>query len=170
MKRLILFLITAISFEYMAAQNNAAQPPYLRFPTIPPLKLLKVDSATYLTKDDIKKNHRTIIMYFSPECEHCKHQTESILGSMDQFKDIEIVMATLLPFHEMKDFYEYYRIADHPNIKMGWDQTATLRGFYSTMQSLPYLALYDKKGNLITTFEGSQKVSTILDAFNKGKE
>jgi hypothetical protein len=35
------------------------------------------------------------------------------------------------------------------------------------MQSLPYLALYDKKGQLITTFEGNQKVNKILKAFGK---
>ena len=36
--------------------------------------------------------------------------------------------------------------------------------------NLPYLALYDKKGQLITTFEGTQKADTILDAFEKGRQ
>jgi hypothetical protein len=36
---------------------------------------------------------------------------------------------------------------------------------YFRMQSLPYLALYDKKGNYITHFEGNQKVDTILNAY-----
>jgi len=33
------------------------------------------------------------------------------------------------------------------------------------VHNLPYMALYDKKGNLITTFEGTQKVDTLLNAF-----
>ena len=168
MKRSVMLLIAAISFKCMLAQGtDAAQPAYLRFPNIPPFNLLKVDSATYLTKDDIKKNRRTIIIFFSPECDHCKHQTQDILAAIDKFKDIEIVMATFQPFGEMKDFYNYYRIADHANIKMGRDEKYFLPPYYK-IQSLPYIALYDKKGNYITHFEGNQKVETILNAFNPG--
>jgi len=163
----MLFIVVAISVHCLQAQStDSNQPPYLRFPGIPPFRLLKVDSVNWLTKDDIKKNKRTIIMFFSPECEHCKHQMQDILADFDKFKDIEIVMATYQPFNEMKDFYNYYRIADHPNIKMGRDEKYILPPYYK-MQSLPYLALYDKKGNYITHFEGNQKVTTILSAFDQ---
>jgi len=143
-----------------------AQAPYLRFPTLPPFHLLKLDSATFLTKDDVKKHRRTIIMFFSPDCDHCKRQTDSILADFDHFKDIEIVMATYQPFPEMKEFYAHYRLSEHPNIKMGRDEKFFLVPYYK-IRNLPYLALYDKKGNLITTFEGTQKTSTILNAFEQ---
>lgn len=170
MKKLVIFAMLAISLVHTHAQSTAAvQPPYLRFPTIPPFNILAVDSATWITKDDIKKNRLTLIMFFSPECEHCKHQMQDILAQFEKFKDIEIVMATFQPFEEMKTFYNYYRISEHPNIKMGRDEKYMLPPYYK-MQSLPYLALYDKKGNYITHFEGNQKVETIMNAFNKGKE
>jgi thiol-disulfide isomerase/thioredoxin len=168
MKKWFLFLSICGLCQYLPAQTNTGtpspQPPYLRFPTIPPFNILKVDSSTWLTKEDLKKNHLTLIMFFSPECEHCKHQTEDILADINQFKDVEIVMATYQPFSEMKEFYQYYRIADHPNIKMGRDEKYFFQPFYN-FHSLPFLGLYDKKGNLITTFEGNQKVSTIMKAF-----
>ena len=168
MKRLISIALIFAGCQALLAQNSSSiQPAYLRFPTLPPLNLLKVDSATYVTKDQIKKNRQALIMIFSPSCDHCKHQTQDILADMDKFKNIEIVMATLQPFEEMKEFYEYYRIADHANIKMGRDEKAVLPGFYRDMHSLPYLALYDKKGNLISVFEGNQKVATLLNAFEK---
>ena len=107
-----------------------------------------------------------MIMFFSPECDHCKHQTRDILEQSDKFKDIEIVMATYQPFNEMREFYKNFHIADHPNIKVGRDEKFVLPPFYK-IKSLPFLALYDKKGNLITTFEGNQKADTILNAFNK---
>jgi len=49
---------------------------------------------------------------------------------------------------------------------LGRDEKFTLPPFYK-IKNLPYLALYDKKGNLITTFEGTQKVDTILQAFSQ---
>src|SRR5579862_9039748 len=101
MKKLFpVFLVILCSNVVFAQQTGATdpRPEFLRFPTVPPFNLLKVDSATYLTKDDIKKHHLTMIMYFSPECDHCKHQTRDILEQSDKFKDIEIVMATYQPF------------------------------------------------------------------------
>jgi thioredoxin-related protein len=149
-----------------AADQANAQAPYLRFPTLPPFHLLKLDSSGYLTKEDVKKNHRSIIMFFSPDCDHCKHQTESILSDFSKFKDIEIIMATYQPFEELKEFNTHYRMFEHPNVKLGRDEKFFLPPFYK-IKNLPYLALYDKKGNLITTFEGTQKVDTILAAFDK---
>jgi thioredoxin-related protein len=153
-----------------AAPATPVDPPYKRFPTIPPFHLLKPDSTTYLTKDNLKKHHRTLVMVFSPDCDHCKHQTEALLEQMDKFKDVEIVMATYQPFEEMKQFNTYFRIFDHPNIKIGRDEKFFLIPFYK-VRNLPYLALYDKNGNLITTFEGNQKPETLLNAFEqKGKD
>jgi thioredoxin-related protein len=150
-----------------AAQDQA---PYLKYPTIPPFHLLKLDSTGYLTKEDLKKHRRTIVMFFSPDCDHCKHQTESILADFADFKDVEIVMATYQPFGELKEFNTHYRLFEHPNIKLGRDEKFFLAPFYK-IRNLPYLALYDKKGNLITTFEGTQKVETIVKAFQqKGTE
>jgi len=177
---LVLFALTG--YYFASAQSTpptTAQPaqasdqnlaPYQRNPIIPPFHLLKLDSATYLTKEDLKKHRRTIVMFFSPDCDHCKHQTESILAAGDKFKDIEIVMATYQPFEELKEFNTHYRIFEHPNMKLGRDEKFVLAPFYR-IRNLPYLALYDKKGNLVTTFEGTQKVETILDAYDKkGKE
>jgi thiol-disulfide isomerase/thioredoxin len=159
----ILFAQTTPAAATPAAQDQA---PYLKFPTIPPFHLLKLDSATYLTKDDIKKHHRTIVMFFSPTCDHCKHQTESILSNAKKFKDIEIVMATYQPFDEMKQFYAEYHLAKYPNIKIGRDDKFFLAPYYK-VRNLPYLALYDRKGDLVTTFEGTQTVDTILKAFEQ---
>jgi thiol-disulfide isomerase/thioredoxin len=169
MKNWIMILALGMLNISLYAQNGSSasvDAPYLRFPTIPPFKLLKVDSTGYYSKEDLKKNKYTLIMFFSPTCDHCKHQTQDILSDNQDFKDVEIVMATYQPFEEMKEFYSYYRIADHPNIKLGRDEKYTLPSFYKNMQSLPYLALYDKKGNLITTFQGNQKTVTLMTAFH----
>ena len=174
MKKIFLVITALTICQFLSAQQVANRPatdtsnasaPYMRFPTIPPFHLLKLDSTTYLTKDSIRKNRKTIVMYFSPTCEHCKHQTEAILADFKEFRDIEIVMATYMPFDEMKEFDEHYKIYEHPNIKIGRDEKFVLPSFYR-IKNLPYLALYDRRGNLITTFEGTQKTDILLKAFD----
>jgi thioredoxin-related protein len=164
--RVLIAILGLLSLYSAQAQTpvNVPEAPYMKNPGIPPFKLLKVDSLHFITKDDLKKNHKVLFIFFSPECDHCKHQMRDILADFSQFKDIEIVMATFQPFDEMKSFYNYFRIEDHPNILMGRDEKYMLPPFFR-MQSLPFLALYDKKGQLITHFEGNQKVDTILNAF-----
>lgn len=155
-----LFFLSSVS----AQTSTPSEPGYLKNPDFPPIRLLEVDSVHFVTRSDIKKNRKILLIFFSPECEHCKHQMQDILADFDKFKDIEIVMATFQPFDEMKNFYTYYRISDHPTIRMGRDEKYFLPPYFR-MQNLPYLALYNKKGQYITHFEGNQKVDTILNGF-----
>ena len=162
-----LFLLKSVSAQTSASTSvNVPEAPYLKNPGIPPFRLLEVDSVHFLTKEDIKKNRKVMVMFFSPECDHCKHQMRDILANTDKFKDIDIVMATFQPFDEMRTFYNYYRLSDHSNIHMGRDEKYLLPPYYR-MQSLPYLALYDKKGQFIMKFEGNQKIDSILLAFQR---
>jgi len=165
MKKIVLFtslvLASIISF---GQKDSITLAPYQRFPTVPPFKLLKIDSSSYFTKNDLQKNKPVLIMLFNPDCEHCQHETEQIVKNIDQLKDIQIVMATVMPFSMMKSFYEKYGLQKFENINVGQDTKYTLPTFYQ-IRFLPYLAMYDKKGNLLTTFEGSMKIEDLVNTF-----
>lgn len=159
----VLLLLTAIT--HIRAQVSQ-EPTYKRFPTLPLFTLLGIDSSTIITRDDLPKHRRTLIMYFSPDCDHCQHQTEDMLKKIEQLKKINIVMATWQPFEDMVAFYKRYNIGSYPNIVIGRDTKYFFAPFYQ-LRNLPYLALYDAKRNLITTFEGNASVDKLLKAFDK---
>ncbi len=165
MKRLILFFsflfIAIISF---CQQDSIALPPYQRFPTVPPFKLLKADSSNYFTKNDLKKNRPVLLILFNPDCDHCKHETEEIIKNIDQLKNVQIIMATNMPFDMMRSFYEKYDLQRFENVTVGRDFQYLLPSFYK-IRFMPYLAMYDKKGNLLTTFEGSMKIEDLINIF-----
>ena len=167
MKKRILFVIflaaTIISF---AQQDTTAPlaPPYLRFPDLPPFKLLKVDSVTYFTKADVPKNKPVLLMIFDPNCDHCQHATEDILKNIESLKNIQVVMSTNASFEGLKDFYNRYELANYKNITVGLEVKYFLVPFYD-VRNLPYLAMYDKKGKLITTHEGTIKIEAVIEAF-----
>ena len=166
MKKLI-FTLLALTTVYMAIgqTDSLNMPPYKRFPTVPPFKILLTDSTTWFSKDDLPAKKATMVMLFSPDCDHCKHETEEIIKHMDKFKKIEIVMATPLPFEKMKEFYEHYELAQYKNIKVGKDMAFMLPVFFS-VRSLPFMAFYDKKGNLIDAFEGSMPIEKVIEKFD----
>jgi thioredoxin-related protein len=165
MKKIFLFScfisITIITFSQ--ADSNALAP-YQRFPSIPPFNLLKVDSSSYFTKNDLKKNKPVLIILFSPDCDYCQHETEEIIKNMDQLKNVQILMSTNMAFEMMKSFYEKYDLQRFENITVGRDFQYILPSFYQ-IRFMPYLAMYDKKGNLLTTFQGSMKIEDLVKVF-----
>jgi thioredoxin-related protein len=165
MKNRLFFILLAFTVKLATAQTVPPDSPaYKRFPTVPPFNLLQVDSTT-LTKDKLK-HQPTILMYFSPDCDHCKHQWDDMVKHMDDLKKYQIVMITYQPFEAMVEFYKSQRIATYENIKMGRDTKFMLPPFFR-INSLPYMALYDKNGKLVTTFEGNVKIDKMLAAFRK---
>ena len=166
MKKIILFLLFAATIKCFGQTESEA--PYKRFPTLPPLNLLLVDSTTKFSEKDIPKNHPVFIILFSPDCDHCQKETEELIDNIDKFKKIEIVMATMLPFDKMKTFYEFNHLERFKNITVGKDIQFILPTFYR-IKNLPYLAFYNKKGKLIDTFEGSLPIPKVAAIFNQEK-
>lgn len=107
-----------------------------------------------------------MIMLFSPDCDHCKHETEELIKRMDDFKDIQIVMSTPLPFEKMKEYYLHYGLNRFQNIRMGHDDKFILPVFYN-IKSFPFLAFYNKKQELISVFEGNMPMDKILEELKK---
>ena len=159
------FLVLLSTFIVLGSfGQDSLAPPYKRFPTIPPFKLLKIDSSSYFTKSDLKKNRPVLIILFNPDCDHCQHETEQILKNIDEFKDVQIIMSTNMSFDMMKSFYEKYDLGKFENIVVGRDFQYILPSFYQ-IRFMPYLAMYDKKGNLLTTFQGSMKIDDLAKVF-----
>lgn len=136
---------------------------YLRFPSVPPFKITNVADSSYFSKDDLKKHKAVMIIIFSPDCEHCQHETIELTTHINLFKNVQIIMASPLEHQFIKKFYEEYKIADYPNIIMGRDPAYFLGTFYK-IRSFPAIFLYDKKGNFIDKFDGSVPVEKIAEA------
>jgi cytochrome oxidase Cu insertion factor (SCO1/SenC/PrrC family) len=168
MKNVVIAFVCIVLCQVCSAQKDSSvrQDPYLRFPTVPPFTLLKVDSSTRFTKYDLKKKRPVLLILFNPDCEHCQHETEEILKNIDRFHKVEIVMSTTMPFNMMKKFYLKYSLDKYDNIHVGRDYQFFLPSFFM-IHNIPYIAMYDKKGNLITTSEGTLPVADILQTLGE---
>jgi thioredoxin-related protein len=161
---LLFFLFCFISLT--ALTQTPGDPPYKRFPTVPPLKLLLTDSSTIFTDNDLRNNKPLFLILFSPDCEHCQKETEELIEKIDSFKNIQIVMATFMPVDKIKPFYENYRLDRFSNIIVGYDMQHTLTTYYRISYT-PFLAFYDKKGNLIDGFQGALPLTKVLGYFKE---
>lgn len=165
MKKCLSFFAAVLFFIAAFGQTDDTRiPPYKRFPTLPPIQILLSDSSTIYTKAQIPAGRPVLFMLFSPDCSHCQHETEELKAHMDELKNVEIIMITFHPLWMMKDFIAEYGLKDYPNVVVGKDVNYITMGFYE-LHNLPYLAMYNAKGNLIEGFEGSLPIPKVIEIF-----
>jgi hypothetical protein len=156
---LLLFIFVKSSF---AQTTTPATPGFTTLP-LPAFSITKVPDSTIFTRGDLAKDKETIIIIFSPDCEHCQRETDSLIAHIDLFKGVQIVMASPLDYSEVKKFYGDYHIAKYPLISMGRDGSYALGSFYH-VHNFPSIYIYDKDGQFKNSFEGSYPVQKVAAA------
>lgn len=161
-------IIFTLCFLVCACVSNAqarrdSLPAYKSIPTIPPFKLMLVPDSSAFTKYDLKKKKPTVIIIFSPDCDHCLHATRDLLTNYKLFSKAQIVMATSLSFTHIQKFYRDFKIAEFPNIRVGLDNSYFLNTFYN-VKSYPAIFVYDKKGKFKAFFDSGSGFGKIAEA------
>jgi thiol-disulfide isomerase/thioredoxin len=130
---------------------------------LPSFNILLPDSITLFNTGDIKSKDPFVIIYFSPDCEHCQEETESILKNIKLFKSNKLFFITNDPFDRLKVFDKHYRIFNYPNILLGWDYSYFMLYHYKP-RGTPYFAVYDKNKELRMVYDGGIRVDTLISA------
>lgn len=161
-KHCIVTLVTFLMVSSAFSQEKTL-PVYKQFPQVPPFDIVLVPDSTRFKKADLKKKKPVIVVVFSPDCDHCKHATKDLLAQTKLLKEVQVVMASNLPFNYIKQFHKDFDIAIYPGIKMGWDDKYFLSTYYE-VRSYPAVFVYDKKGQLVQEFAGSVSFEKIAAA------
>ncbi|HMO61484.1 MAG TPA: thioredoxin domain-containing protein [Ferruginibacter sp.] len=161
MKKILTYIAFILAPVFSFAQADA-KPLYLQFPEVPPFSILKVPDSTKFTKDHLTKRKATLIILFSPDCDHCQQETRELQKNISLFKNVQIVMAAQLDYDLIKKFYDEFDLASYPNITVGREGTFFLSTFFKN-RTFPTLFLYNKKGKFVERFEGSVPVQTIAE-------
>ena len=163
------FLVSLFLFPlFTAAQTDTIRPPYLRYQELPPIHLLLADSVTKFTKSDLPEKKPVLLMLFSPDCSHCQNTAIEIGKYRKELNDIRIVMVTMHPVSQMREFISKYQLDRVPEVVVGKDIYYFMIPFYN-IKNLPYMAFYNKKGRLISVFEGAMSIPGIIELFKKNK-
>jgi thioredoxin-related protein len=164
MKKVILLILFLVAVRLVNAQTLIdTTSPYKRVLILPPLNLFIAPDSAKFVKEDLKRRRQTIVMVFSPDCDHCITSTKDLKANYKLFKKVNIVMATPQPFESIKKFYADLHISDFPNITVGYDKSYFLGTFFN-VKSYPSIFLYDKKGNFKQAFEGTVHWDLIAKA------
>ncbi len=167
MKKAWGLLFILFSINTLAQTDTVAKklPPFLELPYVPSYKLLQMDSTRYAYKYQLKKDQPVVVMYFSPDCEHCREETRRITDSMKLLKKVQFVFASYAPFAQVKQFYKDFNLEKYKNVVYGRDEQFFFPRFYDVKYT-PFVAVYGSDGKLVRVFEGGSSVARILAALN----
>ena len=133
---------------------------------LPSFNLLLLDSTTVFNTKDIPEGKPSIILFFSPDCEHCQAETESILKNMDSLKNVQFYLVSIDPLDRMKAFNGYYKLFRYPNITIGRDYSISFPAYYKGVVP-PYSVIYDRHKKLEAVFKGQMNSSQLIAIVNK---
>ena len=135
----------------------------IKYQTIPSFNIHKIpDSSSYSNKN-IQKNKPFIVMFFSPDCDHCQKELKELMVNKKQFKNIPILMLSPANYGEIKKFYKDFSVSKMPNITVAHDDNMTLSKLYQ-LRTFPTMFVYNRMGRLVKTFISNVSIPDILQA------
>ena len=142
-KILLLWVCLAMIVGKAATQERSEIPPFS----------MTLSNGQYFNAARMPKGKPVLLIYFDPECEHCHTLMNSYFNQPALFENAEVVMVTFKPLSELQAFVQSYQVHKYPNIKVGTEGKTYYLSIYYRMQSMPFVALYNKNGKLIASYQ-----------------
>ena len=130
--------------------------------SLPPFKMYRSDK-TIFNAAELPKTKPVVLIYFDPDCEHCQILMKEFFQKIDAFKNVEILMVTFKPIEEVAAFEKLNHTQKHSNIIVGTEGLGFyLRNYYGLV-TMPFTALYDKKGHLNYSYRKETLVDDLIN-------
>lgn len=127
---------------------------------LPDFELTSYDGNIYSLKNQ-KKKYRTIVLFFSPDCELCEKEINDIILNKELFKEVRWLFITQsILANEMRNFLTLYPLSEIDNsviLLENWPK-------YNTMYEVsgpPAMFVYDREGKLIHSARGAVSIDVI---------
>ena len=163
MKKILLLTVFISSALLMQAQKDSSAKNFLKYENIPAFTVYTTPDSSAFSNKNLDKSKPFIIMFFSPDCEHCQKETKELIAYKQELKNIPILMVSPSSYAAVKQFYVDYNLAALPNIKLGQDVNYALGSLFQLRQ-FPSMFVYDHTGKLAKAFVGNIDVPAVLNA------
>lgn len=144
----IIIFLAAISF--LSARTASAQSN-----KVPPFRMVQSDGRIFMAQY-LPLGKPIVIIYFSPDCEECQKLTSELVLRINEFRNASFAMITYLPPETLKAYVKKNSLGLYDNIYAGTEYpTLFVRNYYNVMH-FPFMALYNKNGDLIKKYTNKE--------------
>lgn len=123
---------------------------------------IRETNGTVIKSTSLIKNKPIVLIYFSPDCEHCTTLLKSVFSSIDQFKKATIVLVSFLPIADVAAFEKKYNTSQYKNMIVGVEEPALfLKNLYH-LDFTPFTELFDRKGKSVISYKKETPVKDLI--------
>jgi thiol-disulfide isomerase/thioredoxin len=134
---------------------------YSQHNKVPPFQIIRSDGKIFMA-GNLPMGKPIVIIYFSPECEDCQQLTKELLNRIKEFNNASIAMITNLSVDKVKQYVAEYHLDTYSNIFAGTEGNSFFVGKYYSIGQLPFMALYNKNGDLIKVYNKEISIEDLL--------
>lgn len=129
------------------------------------LPSFKLDQAngTVFNSQRIVAGKPVLMVYFSPECDHCIVFMKDFFKRANEFKKLTVLFITYLPLDRVVKFASDYNILKYPNITLGTEGMKFIVRNHYGIQNMPYAVVYNKDRKFIAKYEREIPIDDILN-------
>jgi thiol-disulfide isomerase/thioredoxin len=120
------------------------------------MEVLHLDSAGVTNTFSFEEGRPTLIFLFSPDCDHCGTDADTLLRFMREKPNLRVVAVSFAPLAQIRAFAKEHHFEGTPNLTFGKDPYTFVPRFYG-VQYFPFFALYNKDKKLVQTWDGGVK-------------
>ena len=154
-RKLILLLLVSALFGMFSATTLSAQNGKL-----PPFRIIQSDGKVFKA-EQLPFEKPILVIYFSPECDHCQAFMNDFFKRAGEFKKASVVMVTYLPVEAVTKFVADYKVTNYSNIYVGTEGSSYFLKNYYQIADMPFTALYDKDGNIIASYRNVPSIDEL---------
>jgi len=162
MKQISIFLFIVS----LSACNFKSEKNYIEtISNLPSFNLLLLDSATKINTAQIRGGNPIILMWFSPDCEHCYQQTKKIVENINSLENAQIYLFSHMPLDELRVFFFAFHLDKYKNITVAKDYEYAFYKFYKPT-GFPYTAIYSSQKKLIKLYKEEIEINQLVKAIH----
>lgn len=162
--RLQIWAFILIAATWLSCKEEKAQEAYktgMEGKPIPAFAIQLLDSISYIHSEDIPRNKKLVLFYFSPTCPYCRAQMRDMVNNIERFKDEQLYILTDANLSSIKIFAKYFDLENYQNVIIGRDTGGVIQQNYGLM-SVPFTAYFDKNKNLKVAYSGRINSNSLL--------
>jgi peroxiredoxin len=131
------------------------------YQTMPAFEFFKLNGQKF-TSSVIDNDLATVIIYFSPDCDHCQYEAKELVANKNRFKNTNILMISPATADQISAFYKNYHLDELPHADVLNDKEYKFSTYFGSI-IFPTVLIYDKKGDLKKKYKGEVKIEAILN-------
>lgn len=155
---LLIFLTGGIMTRKVKAEQAAE-----KIRTLPVLVLKDIWGNSFST-DQITSGP-LLITFFHPECDHCKYEISSLIGTDLIDSQLTALLVSYAKVDDIQSFMQEVGNTDALNMHILHDPDFRMSDLYRA-DVIPTNFIYDKELRLVKVFKGATKPETILKYLN----